>query len=776
MERWKDVQNVGQNIYSDLHNEAPHRHTRHISFGHHFVNSETLHKLDKSNYFLTEINQLAVNIKIALQALKDYFGYPSFRPMQQDIIQAIYDKKDALVLMPTGGGKSMCYQIPAITLPGVCVVVSPLIALMKDQVEGLRANGINATFLNSSQTMREQNDIESELLTGRVKLLYVSPEKMVSQSFIPLLKKLPLNLLAIDEAHCISSWGHDFRPEYTQLSFLKRQFPHTPVIALTATADKTTRKDILKQLGLPNPVVFTSSFDRPNLSLSVLPARKRIEFIISYIKRRPNQSGIVYCMSRKSTEAVAQKLKAQNIKAEAYHAGLPNEERARIQEDFVNDKTPIIAATVAFGMGIDKSNIRWIIHYNMPRNIEAYYQEIGRAGRDGVDSDTILFYSYADVMFWQKIIEESPYRSIKIAKLDRMKELAESLICRRKVLLSYFGEHLSENCGNCDVCLNPPKEFDGTVIAQKALSALSRLERGKQYVGLSMLIDILRGSRRQEIIQNNYHKIKTYGAGGNHSYNDWQYFLQQLLNLGLIEIAYDENSVLKKTEASKGVLFEGQKVNLVSRDFALNRQKAKKKEADARPSSQKEQAKEGLFEQLRQLRLQIARETEKAPYLIFSDATLKDMVGALPINDDELLQVSGVGKAKLATYGAAFLKAIREFIVAQHAKGVKLITGQSLLVTHHYYLEGETPEAIAEKRSLSITTIYGHIADLYLKGEKIRLGKYITKKEVTMVLDKLRATNQTEPPFAMKPIFDALNEEVPYYKIKLALAYFQRNK
>ena len=711
-----------------------------------------------------------MNLEIARQALKDYFGYSAFRPMQEQVIQAIYDKKDTLVLMPTGGGKSICFQIPAVTMKGVCLVISPLIALMKDQVESLKTNGIEAAFINSSQSYEEQRTIEDDLLSGKIKLLYVSPEKMVSSSFTPLLNRLSINLVAIDEAHCISAWGHDFRPEYTQMAFLKKQFPNIPIVALTATADKTTRKDIVKQLNFKNPEIFISSFDRPNLSLKVLPARKRLERIITFIQKRPNESGIVYCTSRKNTEKLAQKIKSNGIKAAAYHAGLSGSERSRIQEDFINDKTPIVCATVAFGMGIDKSNVRWVIHYNMPKNVEGYYQEIGRAGRDGVSSDTVLFYSYQDVMFWEKMLEESEYREVKVAKLQRMKEFSESLICRRKVLLSYFGEHLEKNCGNCDVCLNPPKEFDGTIIAQKALSALSRLERQKRYVGSGLLIDILRGSRRKVIFDNEYDKIKTYGAGASHSFADWQYFIQQLLNLGLIEVAYDENSVLKRTEASSAILFSGQKVNLVKRDFAIEKRKAEKEE---KPKSKTQVAHEELFETLRQLRLSIARAQGKPPYVVFSDASLKDMVASMPATKAEFLEISGVGKTKLASYGDQFMTAIRQFIVQKDETKSRVRAGQTQIVTYQYHLEGLSLEEICEKRGRQSKTIAEHLAVLYEQGENIKLSKFITKKDVAKVLGVLE---ETEPPYALKPIFEALNEEMPYHKIRFALAYFERNK
>jgi ATP-dependent DNA helicase RecQ len=710
-----------------------------------------------------------MNLTIARQALKDFFGYASFRPMQEDIIQAVYNKKDALVLMPTGGGKSICFQIPAITMRGVCLVVSPLIALMKDQVEALVSNGIDARYINSSQSVLEQRAIENDLMNERIKLLYVSPEKLVSPSFMPLLRQLTINLIAIDEAHCISAWGHDFRPEYTKMAFLKKSFPNIPMIALTATADKTTRKDIVQQLNLDNPEVFISSFNRPNLSLKVLPAQQRMDRIVAFIKGRPkNESGIIYCMSRKSTESIAEKLKSKNFRAEVYHAGMSASERSKTQEDFINDKIDIVCATVAFGMGIDKSNVRWVIHYNMPRNIEGYYQEIGRAGRDGVPSDTILFYSYQDVIFWKEMIEESEYREVKIAKLDRMKEFAEALICRRKILLSYFGEHFADNCGNCDVCLNPPKEFDGTIIAQKALSAIHRLARQNQSVGVNMLIDILRGSRRQEIIQHGYDKIKTYGAGGNDSNSDWQYYMQQLLNLGLIEIAYDENSVIRVTDAGNTILFKNQKVNLVKRDAIEIRKKEQ-----AEKTSKKSILVDELFEILRKLRYSIAQKEGKPPYVVFSDASLHDMVKQLPTTDAEFLEVSGVGNAKLSAYGYEFMKAIRAFILEKANEKSQIKQGQTYIVTHQMYLEGLSPEDIALKRELNVNTIYSHLTYLYQKGENIKIGNYVSKKEILEVIEVLKTL---EPPYAAKTIYEALNETLEYHKIRLAMAYYERHK
>jgi ATP-dependent DNA helicase RecQ len=601
-----------------------------------------------------------MDISRAKEALKKYFGYENFRPLQSQIIQAIYDKKDALVLMPTGGGKSICYQIPAITTEGTCLVISPLISLMKDQVESLKANGVQAAFLNSSQSSDEQRQVEDDLFYGRLDLIYVSPEKMCSREFLPLLKKVNVNLFAIDEAHCISAWGHDFRPEYARLKFLKNEFPNTPTVALTATADRMTRKDILEQLNLQNAEIFLSSFDRPNLSLEVRPGRKRIEQILAFIKKRPNQSGIIYCLSRKGTEDVCAKLLNAGIKADFYHAGMSAQERNQVQESFIKDETPVIAATVAFGMGIDKSNVRWIIHYNLPKNIESYYQEIGRAGRDGAKADTLLFYSFQDVIKYRDFIEESELKEIKLAKLERMYQFATSVACRRKVLLNYFSENMRHNCGNCDVCKNPPTVIDGTIIAQKALSAIARL---KQNVTLVLLIDVLRGSRRQEVLLNGYHKIKTYGAGSDISWKDWMYYLEQMLNQGIIEIAYENGNKVRLTEGSNAVLFEGHKVQLVKAEIARKRKEEAQKKADAtaRKKSDRQRVRDAMFEYLRKLRLEVARKKGVPPYIVFSDATLEEMAAVKPKTMEAMNEISGVGEAKLRQFGKFFIKAIKTF-------------------------------------------------------------------------------------------------------------------
>lgn len=600
-----------------------------------------------------------MDLSTAKAALKKYFGYDHFRPMQADIIEKLYAGKDALVLMPTGGGKSICYQIPAVTLPGTAVVVSPLISLMKDQVEALLAVGIPAAFLNSSLSEPEQREVEEQFFKGEIKLLYVSPEKLVSQQFTPMLQAAKVSLFAIDEAHCISAWGHDFRPEYTRMKFLRQTFKQTPIVALTATADKITRRDIIAQLQLGEPTVFIASFDRPNLSLEVRPGQGRLQQIVNFIGKHPNQPGIVYCLSRKSTEMVADKLRAAGINADHYHARLSAEERNEVQEAFINDNTLVICATVAFGMGIDKSNVRWVIHYNLPKNIESYYQEIGRAGRDGAKADTLLFYSYSDVVMLEDMLRQndSDQLDLKLAKLDRMRQFAEAVGCRRRVLLSYFGEETTQDCGNCDICRNPPKTIDGTVIAQKALSAIYRL---RQQVGMSMLIDVLRGSGKKELMERGYQNVKTYGAGRDIPPLDWQHYLLQLLNYGYIEIAHDQHGQLKLTPASKRVLFEAEQVPLVRFATLKERQQSEKAKSKA-AKVERQGVRDDLFERLRQLRRELALQRGVPPYIVFNDKTLEEMAAVRPTTDEDMKRISGVGERKLHLYGSYFIEAIVAF-------------------------------------------------------------------------------------------------------------------
>lgn len=599
-----------------------------------------------------------------IQTLKTYFGYESFRPLQKEIIQNLLDGKDSLVLMPTGGGKSICYQLPALLCEGTAVVVSPLISLMKDQVEALRANGIAAGALNSSNDETENANLRRACIEGKLKLLYISPEKLIAEADY-LLHDMQISLFAIDEAHCISQWGHDFRPEYAQMGVLHRMFPRTPIIALTATADKITREDIIRQLHLVEPKIFISSFDRPNLSLTVkrgYQQKEKSKAILEFIDKRAGECGIIYCMSRSKTETVAQMLHKHGIRCGVYHAGLSTLQRDKTQDDFINDRIQVVCATIAFGMGIDKSNVRWVIHYNLPKSIESFYQEIGRAGRDGMPSDTVLFYSLSDLILLTKFATESNQQAINLEKLQRMQQYAEANICRRRILLSYFGEKAENDCGNCDVCRNPPERFDGTIIVQKALSAIART--GEQ-IGTGMLIDILRGSFSQNVTERGYDKLKTFGAGRDIPARDWQDYLLQILQLGYFEIAYNENNHLKITEIGNDILFGRKSAILVvipreeNMTIARKRKKAvvNKELSLGLPDTENKD----LFEALRALRKQLAEQEAIPAYIVLSDKVLHLLSTVQPTTIEEFGNISGIGEYKKKKYGREFVEVIRMF-------------------------------------------------------------------------------------------------------------------
>ena len=601
-----------------------------------------------------------------LQTLKTYFGYDSFRPLQEDIIRHLIDRKDALVLMPTGGGKSICYQLPALLSEGTAVVVSPLISLMKDQVETLCANGIAAGALNSNNDETENASLRRACMEGKLKLLYISPEKLLAEANY-LLRDMHISLFAIDEAHCISQWGHDFRPEYTQMGILHQLFPQVPIIALTATADKITREDIIKQLHLNQPRIFISSFDRPNLSLTVkrgYQQKEKSKAILDFIARHPGESGIIYCMIRSKTETVAQMLQKQGIKSAVYHAGLSPARRDEAQDDFINDRVQVVCATIAFGMGIDKSNVRWVIHYNLPKSIESFYQEIGRAGRDGMPSDTLLFYSLADLILLTKFATDSGQQSINLEKLQRMQQYAEADICRRRILLSYFGENTTCDCGNCDVCKNPPERFDGTIIVQKALSAIARSE---QQIGTGILVDILRGNMSSEVTERGYHRLKTFGAGREVPARDWHDYLLQMLQLGYFEIAYNENNHLKITQSGTDVLFGRARALLVTirREEAVQATRGRKRKATVPtkelPLGLPNTESGELFEALRTLRKRLADQEALPAYIVLSDKVLHLLSASRPTTIEEFGNISGIGEYKKKKYGKEFVELIRKY-------------------------------------------------------------------------------------------------------------------
>ncbi|TFZ63117.1 DNA helicase RecQ [Hymenobacter sp. UV11] len=734
----------------------------------------------------------APQLTAARQALKRYYGYDNFRPMQGDIIQHILGGRDTVVLMPTGGGKSVCFQIPAVVSEGVCVVVSPLIALMKDQVEALKANGIVAAYINSSVGQSEANDIARAAVSGHLKLLYVSPEKLLSEGFLQFLTRVNISIFAIDEAHCISSWGHDFRPEYTQLGALRTHFPSVPIIALTATADRLTQRDIRTQLNLHEPKVFLSSFDRPNINLVVRPGQDRIGQILDYIQRHPTEAGIIYCLSRKSCETVAQKLQQKGIKAGYYHAGMSPNQRAEAQEKFLQDDTLVIVATIAFGMGIDKSNVRWVMHYNLPKNIEGYYQEIGRAGRDGSPATAMLFYSFADVMSMREMVtKDVPARQAQLntAKLERMQQFAEAASCRRRILLHYFSEDLGHDCGNCDICRNPPTTFDGTLLAQKALSASTRAQ---QRVAINLLIDILRGMRNQAVLQGGYDQLKTYGAGQDLPYLDWYSYVHQMLNDGLFYIAYEEGYALKITERGQQVLKGQLPVSLKKFQVAEKADKqtraTKKAAADAAAAGAgTPEAK--LFERLRQLRKQIADEQGVPPYVVFTDTTLQEMAREQPTSRVAMLSVSGVGMKKFETYGEAFIEAIlqhgppRPVPNAEDAedyapaprtatqKAADRDVNSTEDTTFQLHRQGLSPDQIAEQRGLVVGTVRAHLERAYAKGLDLRLQDFLSDSQLAEIA-AARAQLGGAP--ALRDLFDHLREKYDYFQLRLAGIWAQR--
>ncbi len=588
--------------------------------------------------------------------LRRVFGFPVFRPHQQEIIEGLLEGRDAFVLMPTGGGKSLCYQIPALHRRGVGIVVSPLISLMKDQVDALRANGVSAAFYNSALESQEARQVLARLHADELDLLYVSPERLLSPAFLERISDIDIALFAIDEAHCVSQWGHDFRREYAQLGVLREHFPDVPLVALTATADAQTREDIVRVLGLGAATRYVTGFDRPNIRYTVLEKHKPFDQLVRFLLNRRSQAGIVYALSRKRVDEIAQKLQDEGLRAAAYHAGLPSGQRQDVQERFLRDDVLIVVATVAFGMGIDKPNVRFVVHYDIPKNIEGYYQETGRAGRDGLPAEALLLYGAQDIITVRRLIENNESQEqqrIELHKLNAMAALAESVSCRRRVLLNYFGERLEQDCGNCDICLDPPERFDASVDVQKALSCVYRV--GQRF-GVKHVVDVLRGADNERIRSLGHHKLSTYGVGSDKSEPEWTSILRQLIHHGYLIQDIANYSVLNLTEAARPLLRGEQQIQLAKPRI---REQIKKKVTKS--SASQGPYDEALFEELRALRKRLADTQGVPPYIVFGDATLIQMARDKPMSEGDLLGVIGVGQHKLEKYGKDFLDAITEY-------------------------------------------------------------------------------------------------------------------
>ncbi len=706
--------------------------------------------------------------KKPLDVLREKFGYREFRFEQQRIIERILNRQDALVLMPTGGGKSLCYQIPALMLPGLTLVVSPLISLMKDQVDALRVNGIAAAYLNSSMAPNEQSQVIQSLRDREIKLLYVAPERLIGSEnrFLTFLKELNVSLLAIDEAHCISQWGHDFRPEYSMLSEV-RQTLGVPTIALTATADPLTQKDILARLQLNHPEVFILSFNRANISYQVTPKRGSYDKLLDFLATRREESGIIYVLSRASTEDIAERLNGDGFPAVPYHAKLTAEVKERHQEMFLRDEIKIVVATIAFGMGINKSNVRYVVHMDVPKNIEGYYQETGRAGRDGLPSEALLFYSYADIMKLQGFVEvdgNEAQSEIMRRKLQEMATFGELRSCRRKYLLNYFGEETIEECGNCDVCQTDYQKFDGTVIAQKALSAVARLD---ERFGISYVIDFLRGSKSEKI-WDQHRQLKTYGVGADLSKKDWRRYLDDLLHLDYLRKDDGQYPILKLTEKSGAVLRGEEKVMLIE----------SVSEREEEVASNQQPLEEELLNQLKAQRLQLARDENVPAYVIFSDATLHELATYLPLQEEDLPRINGFGEVKIGKYGTAFLKVVRRY-AEMHGQESRMENARrarrratrsaprvsdTKQASFDLLQEGKTVEEVAQARGFATGTVYGHLLP-YLADGKIEAAQLIEPSRIEQIEKAVAVHGES----SLKTLKMALDESISYDEIRVVL-------
>lgn len=697
--------------------------------------------------------------------LKSRFGFGEFREHQEEIIRHVLNGGHALVIMPTGGGKSVCYQLPALLKDGFALVISPLISLMNDQVRSLHANGIIAGALHSGTSPEESRTIHQQIKNGLLKILYISPERALTPKFLEFVKEQTISLIAIDEAHCVSIWGNDFRPEYAQLTSLTELFPHAPVLALTATADKATQEDIRQQLKLKEPVTFLSSFERPNIHLSVRAGIQRLDQIKEFLREHKGQPGIIYCLARRTTESIAASLVNYGYKAAAYHAEIDNFTRKKVQEDFQFDRIQIVCATIAFGMGIDKPNIRWIIHYNLPKNIESYYQEIGRSGRDGEPAEAIMFYSYRDVAVYKEFIQNSEadetFKRVQTEKLERILEYSQATNCRTNVILNYFGEYRSSDCGHCDHCHHPLEGFDGTKIAQMALSAC---KRSGESIGINLLVEVLRGSGRKEIYDRHLHEIKTYGAGKDISFKDWMHNITQLINQGYLEIDYTRYSILKCTPLTDAVLYNRKNVT-------LHRQVEAPEEPVIQRQTKGNRLKLDLLDRLEDLRDRLAKEDGLPSYAVFPLGTLKEIVENRPFTIEEFSKLNGVGEYKSGKYGQDFVDEIRSYMSEQ--KIMKRPKGITYIETLDLFRQGMTIEDIATKRGMAVSTIAMHLGKLYMQGEEINLRQFLRPGDLEMARQGWRASGFSDQVSKVK---EQVGDSLDYGRLNFAMAILRREK